>query len=181
MATLVTFDRQKFKELVLHVCKHMRDQPLFGAIKLNKALYLCDFYGYAMLGAPITGARYMHLPNGPAPTCLVPLREEMLTAEEIEIVNDPICGLTQKRIIHKRDANLSLFSAVEVAFIDQILDLIEKDSGSALSLMTHEHLGWKLTADREEIPYHTIFLSPEAPSSLDIEQAIEIAASTQAA
>src|SRR5437660_10500981 len=75
--------RQRLRELILYIADRSKDDPKFGATKLNKILYFSDFVSFREYGEPITGAMYMRLENGPAPMHLVPVRNEMLESGEI--------------------------------------------------------------------------------------------------
>ena len=68
-------DIDKFKELILYVCEKSATDPNFGATKLNKILFLSDFWAYAYCGRPITGVEYMKLRFGPAPEGVRPTVE----------------------------------------------------------------------------------------------------------
>ena len=59
----IPFNEQKFKELVIYIAGRCESDPYFGAVKLNKLLFFSDFFAYAKLGNPITGAEYMKLPR----------------------------------------------------------------------------------------------------------------------
>ena len=61
------FEPDKFRELIVYICKKSEGDPTFGAVKLNKILYYADFAAYRILGKPITGAQYQKLREGPAP------------------------------------------------------------------------------------------------------------------
>ena len=67
MAGGMEFDRQKLKELVLHLAQASAaaDDQGFGMVKLNKLLYRADFEGFRLLGRSITGERYMKQEFGP--------------------------------------------------------------------------------------------------------------------
>ena len=56
----------RLRELILLICKGSEGDPRFGAVKLNKLLFYCDFSAYAKLGKSITGQEYLALPEGPA-------------------------------------------------------------------------------------------------------------------
>jgi hypothetical protein len=74
--------QQRFREIILYIADKCRDAEFFGAVKLNKILFYADRRAYLELGRSITGARYQHLEEGPAPVELVPLRREMIEAAQ---------------------------------------------------------------------------------------------------
>src|SRR3990170_6654722 len=81
-----TFQRDKFKELVLYLSERSETDPNFGETKLNKLLYYIDFLAYRELGQPVTGARYQKLKWGPAATALLPIQQEMEAKGELVIL-----------------------------------------------------------------------------------------------
>ncbi len=60
------FDQTKFAALVLYIAARSKDEPKFGAVKLNKILYYTDFNAYRRLGSAVAGASYQKLSEGPA-------------------------------------------------------------------------------------------------------------------
>ena len=117
MARIVANDR-KFKELILYVAEHCAGDVAFGATKLNKILYYADFLAYGDFGQPITGQPYFRLPKGPGPRYLKPIQAEMVKDGEIELLTATRYAFQQIRTIPRRKADLSLFSAEEVALLD---------------------------------------------------------------
>src|SRR4051794_2460574 len=49
----VSFNRDKFRELILYIAEQTEDDPSFGDTLLNKVLYWSDFRGYSELGQPV--------------------------------------------------------------------------------------------------------------------------------
>lgn len=178
MAQVVRGDERKLQELILYVAAKCQRDPLFGAVKLNKILFLSDFLAYARLGAPITGVEYMKLPLGPAPKYLAPIREEMVRRGDIALEKRDVFSFPenpQVRIVPQRRANLSLFTAEEIAFVDSVLEACLGLTGHDLSETTHELPAWRVAANRETIPYAAIFVSPSPLSIEERELAMQIA------
>lgn len=170
-------DSQKFKELMLYVCEKSATDPNFGATKLNKILFLSDFWAYAQLRKPITGAEYMKLQWGPAPRPLVPIRKEMQKNGELAIQEttlDP--QIARKRPVNLRAADLSVFSAEEIALVDSVIDFCRRATGSGVSRFTHSWHGWIAAEEGETIPYETVFISDEPITALEIARGKELAA-----
>src|SRR5690242_16008851 len=63
----VTFNEQKFRELVLYIAGRCQGMPYYGTTKLYKVLFYSDFQAFKNLGRPITAARYVALEHGPVP------------------------------------------------------------------------------------------------------------------
>src|SRR5438445_9957452 len=70
-------DDEKLRELILLISEWSQRDPKFGAIKLNKLLFYCDFSAYLTYGTPITRQEYFALEKGPAPRRLKPITEKM--------------------------------------------------------------------------------------------------------
>jgi len=170
-------DTDKFKELILYICEKSATDPNFGATKLNKVLFLSDFWAYANLGQPITGVEYMKLPFGPAPRPLVPVRTEMQKNGELAIQEttlDP--KMARKRPINLRAADLSRFSAEEIALVDGVLEMCRNATGLAVSRYTHDWHGWIAAQERETIPYETVFISDDPLTTFEAARGKELAA-----
>jgi Protein of unknown function (DUF4065) len=168
---------EKFKELILYVCEKSAADPRFGATKLNKILFLSDFWAYANLREPITGVEYMKLPYGPAPRPLLPIRQEMEKNGELAIQEttlDP--EMARKRPINLRAAKLSVFSAEEIALVDKVIDFCKRATGSGVSRYTHSWHGWIAAEEGETIPYETVFISDEPITPFEIARGKELAA-----
>lgn len=169
-------DKEKFKELILYICEKSATDPNFGATKLNKLLFLSDFWAYGNLGQPITGVEYMKLRYGPAPRPLVPVREEMQNNRELAIQEttlDP--KMARKRPVNLRAANLTLFSAEEIALVDQILEWGKAANASDVSRYTHDWHGWIAAQEGETIPYETVFISDDPLTPFEVARGKELA------
>jgi uncharacterized phage-associated protein len=169
-------DNRKFKELILYVCGKSACDPNFGATKLNKILFLADFWAYANFGNPITGVEYMRLPHGPAPRPLIPIRRQMENAGELAIQEtalDP--EMKRKKPINLRAADLSVFDAEEIALVDKVIEVCQNASASGVSRYTHHWHGWIAAIDGETIPYETVFISDDPITPFEIERGKELA------
>jgi hypothetical protein len=163
--TAIQPNEAKLKELIVYVAAKCQDDKKFGAVKLNKILYMADMFAYAELGYPITGVEYMKQKAGPVPRRLLPIKRDMEEAGDIVEVERPYYGMAhpQKRVVPLRKADLTLFTADEIAHVDAILDDCKDASGGDLSDYTHMHLGWIIAREMgDAIPYPAVFLS-EAP------------------
>lgn len=173
-ATVITPNEAKLKELILYISAKCADDPGFGAVKLNKLLYMADNFAYAELGQPITGVEYMKLEKGPAPRRLLPVKREMVNAREIVEVEQPLFGLKNplKKVVPLRKPDLSMFSAAEIALVDGIIEECRDATGSHLSEYTHDHMGWRLAPDlRDTIPYSAVFLSSDPVTPFERDRA----------
>ena len=168
------FKEDKFKELVLYIAEKCADDPAFGATKLNKILYFADFFAYGESGVPITGATYGKLFRGPAPRQLVSVREELSNTGDICMSKATYHGYPQERMIPIREANLDLFTAKEIALVDDIIQKLWGINAANISNYTHRLAGWRIAADGDDIPYESVFISDEGLTEDDINRAKEL-------
>lgn len=157
---------QKLKELILYIAARSADDPSFGAVKLNKLLYRCDFGAFQDLGEPITGVEYVRLREGPAPRRLLPVRRAMEEANEIVLWKKPLPGQhnAQERIVPRREPLLDLFTSREIVLIDSVVQECWSKTGKQLSDESHGELGWRLASDGEPIPYEVSLVESVSPT-----------------
>jgi hypothetical protein len=166
--------RTRMRELILYIAEQCKDDSRFGATKLNKVLYYSDFVAFKRYGKPITGAQYMRLNHGPAPTHLVPVREDMVAKNEIEVAKRDYWTWTQTVIKPLRTANLDLFSPREISLVDRVIKELWNSDAHEVSERSHNR-GWKAAQERDGIPYEAIFLSDEPLNEDDIDFAYNAA------
>lgn len=156
----------KFKELILYVAQESEFDPNFGATKLNKILFFCDFLAYRAYGKSVSDQRYFKLPFGPAPRALKPALSELIAEEAcIEIERDHF-GRPQKRVVARREARVEAFTPQEVALINRVIRALWDNSAQEVSELSHHFIGWQMAADQGDIPYETIFLGDPREFSL---------------
>lgn len=175
MAVQIKPDEKKFRELLIYVASKCQSDPSFGAIKLNKILFHADFFAYGSLGKPITGMEYMKLEHGPAPRLLAPIRDEMQAANDIVLVHPTRYGLKHDRVVPRREPDLSLFTAEEIALVDSVIESCRGATAADLSAATHGYRGWLMALHlKDTIPYEAVFLSDEPPTAYEIQHAQEL-------
>lgn len=162
--------REKFKQLILYIAQESEGDSTFGATKLNKILFFCDFLSYRAYGEPITGQRYFKLPFGPAPRALVPVVNELIEDDACIKVQRSRFGRPQETIIAKREANLDVFKPRDIALADYVLRHLRDNDAKEVSALSHEFIGWYLAGDQEDIPYETIFLGDPRKLALTEEE-----------
>ena len=167
---------KKFQELILYISEKCSTDPTFGATKLNKILFLADFWFYAQSGNSITGVEYMKLPKGPAPRPLVPIRDKMIEDGDLAIQETTLSPkMSRKRPVNLLSAHLSIFSAAEIAMVDQVITVCDRATATRVSDYTHKWHGWIAARDQETIPYETVFLSDDPITPFEIERGRELA------
>lgn len=161
---------QKFKELILYIAQESEFDPNFGATKLNKILFYCDFLFFREHGTSISGQRYFKLERGPAPRALVPALRELVDEEACLQVERKHFGLPQKRIVVRREANVELFTSTEIAMVGRVIRALWDNTAKSVSNLSHHFIGWDMAADEEDIPYETIFLGDPRQFALTEEE-----------
>ena len=146
-------DSARLRELMLYVVGAYRQRPSFDAPVLAGMLYLCDFAAYDRLGRSITGSSYVKDRRGPVPAGF----DEALDA----------LGEDGRAV-----ADVSMFTAPEIALVDEVIGRLDASAGSEWSYGA----GWNAVAFGEEIPYCFAGVSDDALSDADLERAREIAA-----
>jgi hypothetical protein len=165
----VTIDipHDKFRELLVYLWQLGANDERLGAIKLNKLLYYSDKEAYLKLGRSITGTRYQHLPEGPAPRAIPPVNEKLVQEGRIRPDPRPVGNWTQNRMEVLEPADISAFSSEELAIVHDVVKRYWYLTGTEMSTLSHGEWGWRLTTDFEDIPLRTAWLSPE---ELSLEQ-----------
>lgn len=154
----MSINRQKFKELVLHVAGRSSGDSGFGRTKLNKILFFSDFLYFADHGSSITGADYQKLPHGPAPRQMIPVLNELLGDDAEEKITH-VGSFKQQRLVPKREADLSLFDDGEIDLVNDVIDMLDGTSAVDVSELSHQwSLGWQAASLGETIPYGTAFV-----------------------
>jgi len=157
-------DDTKLRELILHVCRKSKNDPRFGAVKLNKLLFYADFLAYLELGQAITGHEYQKLENGPAPRKLLPILERMEDEDEITFRTGIFYGRKQRKTVALRKPKLKVFTADEIELVDRVIDNCRGRTGTAMSNMSHTFIGWELAEIGETIPYNVALLDIRKPT-----------------
>jgi|SRR5271157_95407 len=152
------YGEDRLKELILYIGEKCKDDPTFGAIKLNKILYFADFISFIRYGEPVTGVEYMRLGQGPAPKHLLPVSKQMQAAKEMFIEKRNYFDREQQRVIPMRDANLNLFKPRDIAMVDEVISALWGENADRVSEWSHG-IAWKMFDDKQSIPYEAAYLS----------------------
>lgn len=146
-------DTRKMEELILYLASLSEFDPHFGATKLNKLLFFCDFTAYSRLGKSITGYDYQRWDHGPRPSHLDELMTDMHEKKVLATEFRQRFDYPQHRSYALRDADLKLFTPEEIALIHFIVEKYKNMNARGISEESHEFIGWKLAATHETIPY----------------------------
>jgi putative zinc finger/helix-turn-helix YgiT family protein len=122
--------------------------------KLNKLMFYADFKHFKDYAVSITGAKYAHLPYGPAPDnyqfYLAALldEEKSLSIEEREI-NDYV-GEYFRAI---KEPELSMFSTTELKILTMVKEIFGEFTAKRISDLSHQEKGYQDTRNGELIAY----------------------------
>lgn len=172
----LSYSPQKFVELVLYVADRLKDDQAGGATKLNKVVFFAEFTHLRRHGAVISGCEFQKLAHGPAPRQLLPVRKQLIAEGAAELVTEDFLGRPQHRLVPRRRADLTVFTATELQTIDDVLHQLAGLTGRQVSELSHEEPGWELTEIGETIPYATAFLGfPQLSTPTTRRVSIEVA------
>jgi uncharacterized phage-associated protein len=152
-------DTEKLRELALFLAKESENDPNYGKTKLTKLLFYCDFFAYAALGKPITGARYAVWDKGPSLARFYELLDELKADGDAAMQEVDHFGFPQHRMLALRKPRLSRFNGDEVALIREVLQLFKDKNATEMSEGSHRLHAWKAFEVGETIPYAAVFVS----------------------
>lgn len=167
------YDPERLAELIVYIAERSFGDPRFGKTKLNKILFFADFGSYRRNGASITGATYQHLPQGPCPHQLLPVIASL--GDSVAWAKRNTMAGVQEQLVALRPAKVELFAGSEIALVEEILDEFRGLTNQQVSALSHETLAWRLTSDRQEIPYEMALLPQDPPSDEDLAWLEEVA------
>ena len=146
-------NKKKLQQLALYVATRCENDPRFSRVKLNKVIFYSDFTHYMKTGRSITGFSYIKMPYGPCPKDFHKLEAKMSEQDQLKIQARNYHGRIQKRPIALVPADLSHFTAEEIASVDDIIINFWSSTASEVSELSHMFDGWKLAEEFETIPY----------------------------
>jgi len=122
--------------------------------KLNKLLFYADFKHFREYAVSITGARYAHIPFGPAPDkyayyFATLLEEGDIKAEEVAYSEEAV----GERFVAAKEPDLSLFSDSEIMVLATVKEHFKKFTAKKITDFSHEEKGYKETPTGKLISY----------------------------
>lgn len=167
-------DDKKLAELILLISERSQGDPRFGAVKLNKLLFYCDFSAYLTFGSAITGQEYFALKNGPAPKKLLPVTEKLIDKGDFAFQEIKRFGYSQKKPIALRSPDVSVFTVQQLNLIDHVLQKHRLKNATQISDESHLFLGWKVAGEKETIPYETALVGTREPTAEECQYGLEL-------
>ncbi len=145
-----TLDPARFKAMVLHFCKTSG----VPRTKLNKLLWYADFLAFRQNTASISGARYAHLPHGPAPYQFDTLFAWLSGPEGALRLDEVSSGTLDWEVLVANEApDYGQFSNSELALLAQVAERFKDATAHTLSELSHQEPGYEQTRDGEIISY----------------------------
>jgi len=142
-------DLAKLFNAILYFCK--------GGVfktKLNKLLFYADFKHFKNYTVSITGARYVHIPFGPAPEkyslYLATLLENGTIELEEHIFSDDVIG---EEFISSKKPDLLLFSDSELKILSTVKEYFKDFNVKRITDFSHDEKAYKETAPGNIISY----------------------------
>lgn len=148
---------EKFKEALLYVLARVGARPNVGQTVLYKLLYFIDFDFYEKFEEQLIGAKYIRNTFGPTPVDFAKITREMEANGELFIVKDSYFDKEQTKYLPLRDADLSKFSARELAHIEDCIRKYAHMNAREISAYSHRDVPWIVAKDREPIDYEAVF------------------------
>ena len=147
-------DLEKLYNAILFFCKE-------GVLKtkLNKLLFYADFKHYREYAISITGARYAHIPFGPAPDNYEIYYGALSSQKAIEFIEEmypakrggeAVVGETIKAV---KKPDLSLFAASELRVMASVQEDFERYNAREITDFSHKEVGYQETEDGGTISY----------------------------
>lgn len=163
----------RFRELVLYISQKCANDPKFDTLKLNKLMFLSDYWAYGIYGEPITGFEYVKLQKGPAPKKMPAIKQQM--ENEKILAQQPLPLHVWRKPVNLREPDLSVFTPQQISLVDAFIQACMDVDGETLSDLTHQFPCWTIPSLNEVIPYEMVFLSHEELTSVDLERGRAVA------
>jgi Protein of unknown function (DUF4065) len=165
----------RLRELILYISERCFQDHAFGATKLAKILYFSDSRAFARYGSSISGSEYMSLPQGPVPRHLLFVREQLEGERALAIHRAPFHGLEQHKPIPLREANLSLFTANDIALLDTVIAEHWGRTATEMSNLSHDRI-WQIAGTQgRRVPQQAVFISSAPLTAYDVQRTKELA------
>lgn len=152
---------EKAKEVLLYILGKTAGRPNIGMTALYKLLYFADFDYYEKYEEQMMGLTYFKNTYGPAPREFIAVMEDLKKTGEAEEVKSTYFTYEQRKFLPRREANLQLLTAREVAMVDSVIDRYAGLSASQLSTLSHEDTPWAVAEMGKNIQYEHVFYRPE--------------------
>jgi len=167
----------KLAAAVAYLTERSHNDDHFGFAKLVKMLYYADCAAYIRTGRPITGATYVHMPNGPYPDDWPAMLERLEAEQAIKVLKEYAAkGYWMRRPIVEGSAVTDALTEKEQGFLDEQLRRFADFSAMEIEEYCHDDLAWGVTKQGEVMPYELCGIRrPGPPTDEILERARRIA------
>jgi uncharacterized phage-associated protein len=166
---------RKLAELILYISQKSVNDVYFGQVKLHKIFFYSDFSAFGLWGKTITNAEYQHLEHGPGVHRMIPVQEALKATGDLALQPTWIFGKTQIRCVNLRQPDLGVFTAAEIALVDEWIDRLKNLSAKEISEKSHATAAWQLTNESDLIDPKSVFISWRQPSEAEVRRGQELA------
>ena len=144
------FDPDRFTAMAAHFCK----EPGVPRTILNKLMWYADFNNYRDSTVSISGARYAHLPHGPAPDNYDALLTYLTSVRHVLQCREESAGPYAWEVLVSCAApDYSLFSNRELGVLATVAEHFKETKAGEISEISRREAGYSATADGEIISY----------------------------
>lgn len=144
--------QSKLVEAAVFISHRSMDDPNFSTGKLTKMRYMADCLSYHESGSPITGATYVHFPNGPHPDRWHETRRLMQNQGAMHVIYEQAAqGYHRYHMVSAREPNLELLDAADVTILEHQLAFISAYSETAMENFCRQESGRLSTEGGEPI------------------------------
>ena len=154
----VDFEEGKFGELLLFLAARLGGDLDGGASRVNAALFLVEFTHLRRHQRVVSGCGFHKQSRGPVPHQLRSVLERLIASGAVEVVVEDDLGRPRRRLVARRQADLTRFDAGERQTIEDVLSRLAGLSATQISELLQQEPGWRLTKVGETIPLSAAFL-----------------------
>jgi hypothetical protein len=159
----------RLKQLVHYVCDKCKDEPGFGATKLNKILWYVDTFTFLKSGKPLSGdTKYVRRKYGPAPYQILRILRRLENDRSILVKESKYYNQIKTDYVVLEPPDETIFSADEREIIDGIAQAVCRRTAKEISELTHDNV-WEAAEEGEEIPLYAILAKPDKITRADKE------------
>lgn len=142
------FDIDRFLNAVLYFCKGGVTKTM-----LNKLLFYADFKHYKDFTVSISGARYAHVPFGPAPSDYDFYYPILIRQNAVEVEEIIYPKYTGEKLVAKQEPNLNVFLDTELHILSLVKEFFKDFNATKMSKYSHEEKGYEDTKTGDLISY----------------------------
>jgi uncharacterized phage-associated protein len=148
----ITTDVKKQEELIMLISEKMSRKINFGKTVLAKMMYFSESNCFLQNGKTIAGTVFVKGEYGPIPKNFNDILNKMQTEGLIKM-------FTMKEVYDRttimplRESNPSVFTAEELAIINDVIGRMNVFTAVQMKDYSHEDVAWKWTEDGQEIDY----------------------------